>query len=68
MKKRPKRRQKRQINLRITEDLRRRLRIEADSRGVSVNWLMTRLLRDAVDRAEKQALTDRMCELYADRI
>ena len=65
MKKRPKRRQ---INLRITEDLRRRLRIEADSRGVSVNWLMTRLLRDAVDRAEKQALTDRMCELYADRI
>ena len=65
MKKRPKRRQ---INLRITEDLRRRLRFEADSRGVSVNWLMTRLLRDAVDRAEKQALTDRMCELYADRI
>jgi predicted HicB family RNase H-like nuclease len=38
---RPKRRQ---INLRISEELRRRLELEADSRGVSINWLMTRLL------------------------
>ena len=61
MKRRPKRRQ---INLRISEDLRHRLEREADSRGVSINWLMTRLLEHGLARADKIAETDH----YAHRI
>jgi predicted HicB family RNase H-like nuclease len=62
------REKRRQINLRINEDLRRRLECEADNRGVSMNWLMTWLIKQELARADKIAETDRMCRQYANRI
>jgi predicted HicB family RNase H-like nuclease len=58
----------RQINLRITEDLRRRLETEAENRGVSINWLMRWLLQHGLDRLDKIGETDLMVAQYADRV
>jgi hypothetical protein len=40
----------RQINLRITEQLRRKIEAEAAERQISTNQLMTQLLKDGLDK------------------
>lgn len=40
------------LNVRIPEDLGQRLRTEADARGVTVTWMVKRLLSEGLERIE----------------
>jgi ribosome recycling factor len=55
----------RQINLRITEQLRQRLESAAQERRISTNELMRQLLEDGLEKEnkDKQSLEDRVRRL-----
>jgi len=55
----------RQINLRISESLRKQLEISAEARGTSINNLMRRLLEDGLKKENKakQSLEERVRHL-----
>ena len=57
----------RQINLRISEELRRKLETAAKDRRISINQLMRQLLEDGVEDENKaQSVEDRVRKLEDD--
>ena len=57
------RRKPRQINLRINEELRRKLEAAAKERQISTNQLMRQLLEDGLENKAKQSLEVRVRRL-----
>ena len=54
----------RQINLRITEQLRQQLEAVATERRISTNQLMRQLLEDGLNKARQSAsIEDRVCHI-----
>ena len=58
----------RQINLRITEQLRARLEAAAAGRGISTNQLMAQLLEAGLEKMKGKTIADDIAEAVAKRL